>query len=368
MKNSATTLASRTSQLVALAIRGLESMYDSEKRLFCHRVCKTPQGLKQEGISHRYTIMTLLGVLEAQSAGWRHSTDLEATTDQLFSDTAWVTSVGDLGLLLWLCATLSEKRLQQFYSKFELSQALERYPDARRRLTMELSWFLTGLAQAYKAEQRSDLLSLASEVFERLQANQGQHGLFGHMAVWSSIRGLVRGRVGSFADQVYPIVALSHFAEVANSAEARESAFRCASAICARQGSMGQWWWHYDALSGRIVEHYPVYSVHQHGMAPMALNAIQKVGQSDFQASIDNGLKWIDGANELRESLEDAEAGIIWRCIRLPKPSSYAARLRTLVDKQAFSGSFHMLYECRPYELGWLLYALAPSTPALSTN
>ena len=33
----------------------------------------------------------------------------------------------------------------------------------------------------------------------------------------------------------------------------------------------GQWWWHYDVRDGSVVERYPVYSVHQHAMAPMAL-------------------------------------------------------------------------------------------------
>ena len=39
-------------------------MYDSEKGLFCHRLRKTSEGLKREGISQRYTVMTLLGLRE----------------------------------------------------------------------------------------------------------------------------------------------------------------------------------------------------------------------------------------------------------------------------------------------------------------
>lgn len=353
--------ASRTSDLVALALRGLEPMYDVERRLFCHRLRKTSNGLVREGISHRYTIMTLLGLLEAQSAGWRHSTDIDAIAQQLLHDTDWVDNIGDLGLLLWLCASMSKEHLQEFYSKLDVSRALSRYRDARFRLTMELSWFLTGLVHACKSEQRSDLASLATETFRRLQENQGQYGLFGHMAVGHSFRGALRGRIGSFADQVYPIVALSHFSKLFNHEEARESAFRCARAICDLQGSMGQWWWHYNSVSGQVVAHYPVYSVHQHGMAPMALNAIQELSDADFQTPLSNGLKWIDGTNELGQSLENAENGIIWRCVRLAKGSSYIVGLRTLLGRKSSAARLHTLYECRPYELGWLLYALAPS-------
>lgn len=320
MQNTATVAtASPTSHLLVLAIRGLESMYDSEKKLFCHRLRKTPTGLVREGISHRYTIMTLLGLLRAEAAGLKHPFDIEATLDRLLGDTTWLDNIGDLGLLLWLCVNTSQKRVKQFHATFDLSRALQRYPDARRRLTMELSWFLTGLVHACGVEQRGDLVPLAKETYRLVQANQGRHGLFGHMAKWNSLAGVVRGRVGSFADQVYPIVALAHFSLLFNDKEARDNAFRCADAICARQGSLGQWWWHYDSANGRVVEHYPVYSVHQHGMAPMALIALQEKCGADFHRSIHKGLSWINGANELRQDLEDTEAGVVWRCIQLPK-------------------------------------------------
>ena len=354
---------SRASALVALALRGLEPMYDFESRLFCHRLRKTSEGLVREGLSHRYTIMTLLGLLEAQSAGWSHSTDIDATAHQLLHDTDWVDNLGDLGLLLWLCGSMSKERLQEFYSQFDVSRALSRYPDACLRLTMELSWFLTGLVHAYRTEPCSRLASVAAETSRRLQENQGPHGLFGHMAVAHSFRGVFRGRIGSFADQVYPMVALSHFARLFNDHPARESALGCARAICGRQGSMGQWWWHYNSVSGRVVEHYPVYSVHQHGMAPMALNAVQELSDADFQTPLSRGLKWIDGTNEMGESLESPENGIIWRCVRLAKRNPYLVGCHTLMGRTP-SAALHTLHECRPYELGWLLYALAAPGPS----
>ena len=35
------------------------------------------------------------------------------------------------------------------------------------------------------------------------------------------------------------------------------------STICTVQGNSGQRWWHYDSRTDRVVEGYPVYSVHQ---------------------------------------------------------------------------------------------------------
>jgi hypothetical protein len=179
------------------------------------------------------------------------------------------------------------------------------------------------------------------------------------MAKWHSLAGAVRGRVGSFADQVYPILAMVHFSQVFQNSEARENALRCARSICNLQGSMGQWWWHYDSVSGRVVEHYPVYSVHQHGMAPMALMALAEVCDGEFQTPVSTGLQWISGTNELREDLQDSEIGVAWRCIHPSKLASYAARARTLVTDQTPQYPLRILHECRPYELGWLLYAFA---------
>jgi hypothetical protein len=350
-----------TRELLTLAVTGIGSMYDPEKGLFCHRLRKTPEGLLREGISHRYTMMTLLGLLRAQSMGLQAPVDAGAIVDRLLGDTAWINNLGDLGLLLWVCAVTSKELLRKFHDNFDLSGSFRRFPDARLGLTMELSWFLTGLVFAAKSEPVAGLESLAHQTFRLVQANAGPHGLFGHVAKWHSVAGVVRGSVGSFADQVYPTFAMAHFSEVFNSREARDSALRCAHAVCRRQSSMGQWWWHYDSVSGRVVEHYPVYSVHQHGMAPMALLALEETCGAQFDKHVQKGLTWINGANELHQDMVDTDAAVAWRCIQSPKANLYVAGVRALIGKEPSWGPLHVVYECRPYELGWLLYAFASS-------
>ena len=49
-------------RIVKLAVEGLTPMFDTSRQLFCYKLKKTDQGLIQEGISHRYTMMTLLGL------------------------------------------------------------------------------------------------------------------------------------------------------------------------------------------------------------------------------------------------------------------------------------------------------------------
>jgi hypothetical protein len=362
MTNTVAVSSSETpvAPLVELAIRGLEAMYDEGQALFCHRLKQTPSGNIKEGISQRYTVMTLLGLLRAEAAGYRSPIDMSATIDALYRNTEWVDNIGDLGLLLWL-SSVSSRKLDSFYATFDLENALRNYSDSRKRLTMELAWLLTGLTYASRAEQKRPpyLESLARQTYALLQSNQGKDGLFGHMARWKSLAGAVRGHVGSFADQVYPIIALAHFGQTFIMKEALQNSLQCANAICNLQGPLGQWWWHYDSMTGRVAERYPVYSVHQHAMAPMALFAAQDACDADFRDQIYKGLEWIGGANELRQSLEDKSASLVWRCIGQQKSTSSLGRLAALVGQGRAAGTLHVLHECRPYELGWLLYAFA---------
>lgn len=346
----------RVRDLAELAIRGLSRMYDEERGLFCHRLVDSQFGLVREGISQRYTMMTVLGLLQANSAGSRSPFDVNATIDSLYRDVSWVDNLGDLGLLLWTSA--SGQRLETFFAKFDLEGALTKYVDGRMRMTMELSWFLIGLAHAGALEGFSHLARLAHQTYSRLLANQGSHGLFGHSARWHSLAGALRGTIGSFADQVYPIFAMTQYGRVFGIEQALEKAARCANAICECQGPLGQWWWHYDATSGRIVEHYPVYSVHQHAMGPMALFAAQDACGIDFRKSIYRGLNWIGGANELGIDMRDESLGVVWRNIA-PANTSQVSPMFGKLRNQSDPGSLQVLRECWPYELGWFLYAFA---------
>jgi hypothetical protein len=178
------------------------------------------------------------------------------------------------------------------------------------------------------------------------------------------VAGKLRGRIGSFADQVYPSYALSVFARAFNRKEALDPAIENAKAVCQLQGEHGQWWWHYDAKSGGALGRYPVYSVHQYGMAPMMLFMVGERAGLDFSRSIYLGLEWITGKNEIAESLVDSERQMIWRNISPTRMRCFKEEFRSLIVKPACvpSGMFNgisVLRESRPYCFGLLLYAFA---------
>ena len=228
---------------------------------------------------------------------------------------------------------------------------------------MEVAWYLTGLAtcslKGYSnLPGQSEQIAMASEI---LQANCGVSGVYGHLSQSNSVKSYIRRKIGSFADQVYPTIAYARLSQASNDSDARERALRTATKMCDLQGAMGEWSWHYDSATGTVVSRYPVYSVHQHAMAPMMLFAAQEASGRDFNDAIDKGLAWISGNNELQINFVEPALRLIWRCIYLAQADAYLDTTFRLLKlrRGAADARPRVRYECRPYELGWLLYAFA---------
>jgi hypothetical protein len=356
-------------RLVRLATRGLVPMFHERKQVFCYSLKKTERGMVPEGISPRYTMMTLMGLHRLAEAGGVSPIDIKSVLQALLTNLDWIKDIGDLGVLLWMCALVAPDRLTELEGRIELETALVRYRSAKRGVTMELAWFLTGLSNwaLARPEKLLRLRDLAFRTLALLKKNRGEQGFFGHLARGGSVSGFTRGRIGSFADQVYPIYAMTRFSQAYQEESALHMALQCARGLCEAQGPQGQWWWHYDSLNGRVLEGYPVFSVHQHAMGPMTLFALGETAQCDFTPWIYRGLKWINSENELGFNMEDESAQVIWRCQYRP-----ASQLKTYLNAAFSIGhsdkpyeakkDLKVLFECRPYELGWLLYAFATRT------
>lgn len=351
----------RIRYLVRIAVHGLENMYDEKERLFCYRSALTGGRLLNEGHSIRYSLISLLGLFRYEDRVGRSSFDIPLLLDSLLRRCDRIDSLGDIGLLLWLCSLAEPSRIREIANLTPLNSAMDRYRDGSMRLTTELSWFLAGLVYAVRArvDVGVEVEQMARDVSGHLRKNWGRKGIFSHQAM-TNMSGLLRGRIGCFADQVYPIYALSKFFETFEDDEAKAIVKECVVRICEHQGSMGQWWWHYDALTGRVRGHYPVFSVHQHAMAPMALIAAGGVTGADYSTYLYKGLDWIAGKNELSLNLVDPTKGMIWRSLSESRAKMLLElAISGILPFQTSRGRVFPLYECRPYCLGWLLYALA---------
>jgi len=359
-------------QLIILSASGLEKMYDREKRLFCYRAYKSSGNeLVMSGSSIRYTMIALMGIHLLKGTGMNVSIDTRSVVDSLFEKKAEIVGIGDLGLFIWLVSLSCPDKLEDIWSAFDVMHTLDSDRDAREGKTTELSWFLTGISQAALAlgDGPDRLQTHAVHCYRKIIQNYGGRGIFGHQGL-SLHSGAIRRSIGCFADQVYPIYAFCKFAQAFQREDALKIAAECGKKIRELQGPLGQWWWYYDSARGETSSGYPVYSVHQDGMAPMALLELQHSTDLNFGDSIARSLQWILGNNERNYNMVSEEHSLIWRCIEFGGRRRDLDLIKSLfrIKPRTNTGQLSILFECRPYHLGWLLYAFADHLPRASSQ
>jgi hypothetical protein len=313
-------------------------------------------GLLPQGSSLRYSIIACLGLRclpdpdQRDVLAGQDCDDLLGILAKRLDD---LTGLGDVALLCWAAALARHH---------ELPHAIDRLRAVDSGGTTDVvsaAWVVSALVAARGLMDVEEHLAAARD---RLLG--ARRDVFPHLVVGGS---WYRAHVGSFADQVYPVQALARLHASADDPAALAAAEHVAGAICAAQGADGQWWWHYDARTGRVVERYPVYSVHQHAMAPMALLDLADAGGDCHLGAISAGLRWLVAKPETPRSLVADQVPVIWRKVGRDDPRKLARGLAALstavrpgssvpgLDRVFPPGAID--YECRPYELGWLLYA-----------
>lgn len=356
-------LRERVGELVALSIRGLPQMYADGA--FCHTVRLSGSGrhraVKPEGDSLRYAINVALGLTFIDEAEQKRILNGDTAADLIKRTTARAEHSEDPGAIALAAWTAAEA------TGFFAASLFERLADILASpapvATVDCSWTLLA---AVAARHLGDTRKLTAIARNRLIEAQGASGLFPHHLP-ASTGGRLRAHIGCFADQVYSTQGLSRLMIAEGDTEALEAAEACAARICELQGPQGQWWWHYDTRDGSVVEGYPVYSVHQHAMAPMALLDLREAGGTDYMHALARGMRWLDGPNEAGCSMVSDADAVIWRKVARREPAKLvryvSAATTSLKAGMTLPGLDRMFppgeidHECRPYELGWLLYA-----------
>ncbi|GIH22371.1 hypothetical protein Aph01nite_06810 [Acrocarpospora phusangensis] len=353
--------------MVSLAIRGLPPGYADGEFVFTRRGVQLPDGrwsAVPEGRSVRYSAIVALGVATLPEDKQREALNGETARDlagHLIDGLPEVRGLGDAALICWAAAETGHDRLDVAVQA--LTDRDAEHSAAPQVYTVEAAWALAGYVAAGVRDER------LARSRERLLAGLTSDRLYRHVLGEASgtLVPWYRAHVGCFADQVYPLQALARLHAAVGDPEALAAAERVAAGICTAQGEQGQWWWHYDARTGSVVEGYPVYSVHQLAMAPMALLDLADAGGTPYVAEIAKGLSWMTERPESAESLIDNELALTWRKAARADPKKIVRGLRAVATR-ASSGArlatLDRLYppvtidrECRPYELGWLLYA-----------
>lgn len=355
-------LAELIRRMLGISRKSLPEMFRRNERCFAFtRIQDASDRLQLRGESSRYGAIVLLGVRwldeESQRAILGGDT-VSAFCERLMRATEGCTNLGDLAVVAWAAAELDHPRAEE-----AIQRMLRLADDQGEGFTVELAWTLSALAAA---RDGAVVRGAAQRVCARLMTafSEGA-GVFAHRSGTGNGGGL-RSHVACFADQVYPIQALSRFHKAFDHEGALAAAQRCAEQICRVQGSGGQWWWHYDARTGAVLEGYPVYSVHQDSMGPMALLDLAEAGGREFLEAIALGLRWMERAPEIGASLIDEDRGVIWRKVGRPDPFKLVRGLRAAASRihRDFRLSFldtlfptsRIDYESRPYHLGWIFH------------
>jgi len=345
-----------------LALRSLACLYDRKEKLFCQGLRIGNQGFRQEKTSRKRTIIALLGLHRFADSGQTQPFDLASIEDTVRTDTSWVKSAGDLGLLTWYTAEFMPDNLPGLFSQFDYQKSLETYADGREARTQGLARFLAGISHAQLAGIHGppDLTDAAVDAYHLLVENQGNGGVFGQAASGGLLERTVFNRFGTFRDQMYAIYALSTFGKAFQVEEPLSAALSCANAMRALQGEMGEWWFLYDKRTSRVANRYPVFSWQQDGLAPVGLLAVGEATGQSFHEAIYKGLSWISGANQLGNDLRNVDQGVIWDSIQTKRrtPNYWeAARNWMSATPKPMREQLRVHYEVRPDHFGWLLYA-----------
>jgi len=356
----------QVSRLVRLSIAGLEAMYDpSRELLLTRRLGQRPE--RSEHLALRYAVMSAAGLGRAVAAGFETTLDparlLESGLMQHQGH-----DLDHLGMALWadavLGAGLAERILPRLLPQLERSSHLE------RRVGRELAWTLTGLSLAAAAGGDPGLREAARRLrdFALTRCWSEQGGLFAH---WARAQPLKRA-VSLFSTQIYWIYALATWGRLFDDPEALRIAGRAMDTLQAGQDRFGGWAWRYAVASGAVTERYPVYSVHQDGMAPMALRGLRQATGRNIEATLARSMSWLR-TNQLGVPMADEAAGVIYRGVRRRFPlnrafmyAGHLAALATLPGPGEQPWALRLNATCRPYHLGWVLYAWAERAPSVT--
>jgi hypothetical protein len=342
-------------RLWSISVRGLPLMYRDDERQFAFTRRRAQDGTRLEGVSPRYGAIVLLGsqgLVESEQRSLFAGATAVEFCERMIGEESRPRNLGDAALLAWAAAELGAPSRAKALEVMRRLRATD-----STNYTVDAAWELSGLVAAGER----DAAKAAADV---LLAVSSDSGIFPHH---TRSAGFWRSHVGCFADQVYPIQALARYGAFAKDKRALGAAQRCADRICELQGPGGQWWWHYDARTGRVIEGYPVYSVHQNSMAPMALLDLADAGGTLHREAMVRGLRWLENAPEIGMTLIDDGQSLIWRKAARADPAKLVRRARACVSRLHPSLRLGVLdsvfpptridFESRPYHLGWILYA-----------
>lgn len=224
--------------------------------------------------------VVLIGLARADEFSIDHGFSLGSLRTGLLNSIGLAgVSPGELGLSLWAEAVADGSANHEI-----LTEIQRRLPLDPVRLPLEEhAWLVSGLAEA---DVDADLLG---EFTLSLEARAGKSGLL------SDSHRRIAGGLGMVGSQMHAGIALSKAAAVGAGEDARAIVERLARALTEMQRTDGAWPGVIDSRRGQAAEIYPIFTVNQVALAPLAFRGIS----DEIEGSIQRGIEWARGQNVL---------------------------------------------------------------------
>jgi hypothetical protein len=261
------------------------------------------------------TAICLIGLTRSKNADKINNFNLYTTLEALFHLFNLRQYLGSLGLVIWANAVCNGSSFKKLLDTLDVSEMLISN-EISKLTTMEVAWLVSGLSHEYHRSEDHQAKRLLDHSVNELTSNRycPRSSIMSHASKKTGSFHSIRRWISNFADQIYSIQSLAFSYMLNQDSDSIGVANDVAREMANLQGSLGQWWWHYDAKRGGTPQPYSVYSVHQHGMAPMSLRALEKAGGMCFEDEIGKSRNWLNN-NELGINLIDSNYPTIWRSI-----------------------------------------------------
>lgn len=350
------------SPLVDYARRGLKNCYMEDRKCWSYIYHLDGRPDPNESFPAGdvfYSLNVILGLAAANGNDRDHEYDLPALLQEnarrLFEIRVPTYA---LGMALWASARLGVPLDPAVGEKIE--SFIKDRSNWRKFRAQDIGMILTGIAEQKACGNESldaEAHALIRFILDRFLSGSG---LF-----YDAPHGL-RRNFGSFATQTYLTTACYHYGLRYGDDVVLAIADAAAKKLISLQGENGEWPWFYFVPRGLVVDTYEVYSVHQHGMAPLFLTFAEQRGVPGATEAIAKGFRWIFGNNRLKRNMLIPETGMFYRSIiRQEELHGKKRRVARAVvngitgrpDRDAPPKNLTLRQECRSYELGWIIYS-----------
>ena len=337
----------------------LDGSYDENRALFSYSSRRDGRSFTNDW-DHpaviRYSINSLLGLQEA----WRHGHEAKAVSSYpekldafLSNHFERVHDWADRGLLLVLLSREGDsERAQRLLDQVKGFAANPSGVDLQ-----SVSWMLWGSTTAARAGlPGAD--AAAKKLFRFLH-----HRYFNRDSLLASHSlNRYRKNLVSFGATAYYLRALYEYGLLFDDEYVLTTFDWAVRRVLTLQGPLGEWPWMIRVDTVRVVDPYPVFSVHQDSMAMLFLVPALERNIGDVEGAIARSCRWVEGQNELSVNMVTESPFFISRSIQRSEGATRLRRyLRSLRGGSsswpaANASKVEVNPECRSYHIGWVLF------------